>query len=123
MADDKTFSERLRDFPALKLGVIILFGLILLQVFAMLLANVYPPAGNFKIGPIFTLLLVLIAIGLPAVIVRRYFQRDRPGEAFNRSDFLFIVIGAAILMVLIFYLPKIVPQVFSVAELFSLVNP
>lgn len=125
MPSEKTFADKLRDFPALKVGAILLGGLILVQFFAMLLANFFPSFAQFKLGPFFTLLMVLIAMGIPAVTIRRFYLGEKAGETFNRSDFLLIVIASGIALVGIFYLPKIVPQIFSIGfeQLFSVVAP
>jgi len=101
----------LREFPFEKLILVVGLGLILIQVVAYGLNQVFGVGGNVRLGLGFMLLIVLGIITLPYIIM----QQKEVDPTQGKVKFIFIFIAAAILLFLLLKFKSLVPEIFEQA--------
>lgn len=80
-----------------------------LQIVSLILTTIFPTIPLFKGGPIILVFLLAIAIMALFILGVRYDQLTQ------KDNLIFIVIIFALLILAYVYLPKFLPQLFSIA--------
>lgn len=107
-------------FDVEKLIYMIGGGLILIQLFAYLLNQLFGIGGHIRLGIGFLLIAALIFVTLPYKMLRM----DSQDPHFNRMKFVYMFIAAVILIFILLQFRALVPEIFemSVSQLASMVG-
>lgn len=86
----------------------VLMTLIIVQVFGLILSG--PTGLNIKLGPVF----VLLPIGVASLIAMTIFKKMSNNEFVSQQDIFAVIVVFIISVIIMFFLPDFVPQIFSV---------
>ena len=87
--------------------LIVILSLVIFQGLAIAITPIVPQAAVIKLGPLFMLLLLGVAMGIAVLLLLKGFDLDK------RSVF-FLLVALAIIIILMLKLKQFVPQIFSV---------
>jgi len=95
-------------------GIVVLFAIILaaFQIIAYIMGFIWAPAAGIKLGMGFMMLAVAAAVMIPVTFLRIRFA----GVPLTRTDIMVLILILALVIFLLLMLPKLVPDIFSVAR-------